>query len=97
MKMFDSNLIMLINPNFLGNLHCHCTGQIVIIQLYCFNFRQEHAAMEELLKRPETNIDILNKENQTPLHIAVGKNSPKCVKILMQHQANPSLKVHYLS
>ena len=87
---------MLIYPNSKGiALPLYGTNCDHTVLLY--NFRQEHAAMEELLKRPETNVDILNKENQTPLHIAVGKNSPKCVKILMQHQANPSLKVHYFS
>jgi ankyrin repeat protein len=48
--------------------------------------------MEELLKRG-ADANIVNKSKQTPLHISVGKGSVECVKLLLAHKANPSLKV----
>lgn len=48
--------------------------------------------MVELLKAG-ANANIVNKGKQTPLHIAVGKKSPECVKVLMKFNADPSVKV----
>lgn len=54
--------------------------------------RNEPNAIKELLKY-KAKVNIVNKKNQTPLHIAVGANGPECVKILLEAKANPSLKV----
>lgn len=49
--------------------------------------------METLLKNGAV-VNLENKKRQTPLHISVGKSSHECVKVLLEHKANPSLKVH---
>jgi ankyrin repeat protein len=57
-----------------------------------FLYRKEHKTMEELLKRG-ADANIVNKCQQAPLHISVGKGSVECVKLLLAHKASPSLKV----
>lgn len=63
--------------------------------LYFLGFflqRNEPNTIRELIKR-KVNVNVVNKKNQTPLHIAVGKNYPECVQILLKAEADPSQKV----
>ena len=57
-----------------------------------FLIRKEPDAVEVLLKH-KVNVNVVNNLKQTPLHIAVGVNSPECVKLLIKNNANPSMKV----
>ncbi|XP_062617080.1 E3 ubiquitin-protein ligase MIB2-like [Saccostrea cucullata] len=54
-------------------------------------FGNEAKPMEELLKN-DASVNVVNKKKQTPLLVSVGQHSQECVKVLLEHKANPSLK-----
>lgn len=43
------------------------------------------------------NINIVNKNLCSALHIAVNKQYRHCVQILLRFQCNPNLQVHFMS
>ena len=57
-----------------------------------FYSREEEKPLDLLLKKG-AKTDVKNKNGLTPLHVAVGKGSHACTKVLIGHGASVNIKV----
>lgn len=57
-----------------------------------FLFRNQPEIMEVLLRKG-ANIDVVNKGRCSALHVAVNKQHPSCVKLLLKYNCDVNVQV----
>ena len=87
-----------------GNTALHAavnTGNIELVQILLESLREKKEAAETAATKQRTWLDVDKKNdkcmNATPLHLAVWNNFVEIAILLLQHGANPHLKMNYIS
>ena len=52
--------------------------------------------MELLLKKSTSGMNTVNKAGRTSLHVAVCKQHPDCVRVLLKYRCDVNVQVYYL-